>query len=170
MKYQIDKQYLIDSFFKITQTPSPVGYYVKLNPVLKQMANDLGFEVSYDNKSTTYITLEGTDNSKTVMVGAHVDTLGMVVRGIDSNGWLRIRKLGGLCMPSVEGETVTVHTRDGREYSGLVICRSHSVHVFDDGHTLERNEDTMRTPSRLECISAVPVPMLTTIASSSPER
>ena len=144
MKFQIDREYLLDSFRRVVEVPSPVGYYVKLNPVLAEMAAELGYTVTYDNKSTAYITLDGEDNSKTVLVGAHADTLGLVVRGIDANGWLRVRRVGGLCMPSVEGETVTVHTRDGREYTGLMICTSHSVHVFDNGHTLERNEDTMR--------------------------
>ena len=144
MKFQIDREYLLDSFRRVVETPSPVGYYVKLNPVLAEMAAELGYTVTYDNKSTAYITLEGEDNSKTVLVGAHADTLGLVVRGIDANGWLRVRRVGGLCMPSVEGETVTVHTRDGREYTGLMICSAHSVHVFEKCHTMERNEDTMR--------------------------
>jgi len=59
------------------------------------------------------------------------------------NGWIKIRKIGGLNLSSVEGETVVVHTRDGREYTGLVICKSHSVHAFDDATTLPRNEDTI---------------------------
>ena len=143
MAYNIDKKYLLDSFRKIVETPSPTGYYVKLNPVMKQMAEELGYTVTYDKKSTTYITIEGEDNSKTVQVGAHADTLGMVVRGVASNGWIKIRKLGGLNLSSVEGETVTVHTRDGREYTGLVICKSHSVHGFDDAHSLQRTEDTI---------------------------
>lgn len=144
MEIRIDREYLLESFRRVVNVPSPVGYYVKLNPVLAEMAAELGYTVTYDNKSTAYITLEGEDNSRTVLVGAHADTLGMVVRGIDANGWLRVRRVGGLCMPSVEGETVTVHTRDGKEYTGLMICTSHSVHVFDNGHTLERNEQTMR--------------------------
>ena len=144
MNIQIDKEYLLDSFRRVVEVPSPVGYYVKLNPVLAEMAAELGYTLTYDRRSTAYLTVEGEDNSHTVMVGAHADTLGMVVRGIDANGWLRVRRVGGLCMPSVEGETVTVHTRDGREYTGLMICTSHSVHVFDNGHTLERNEETMR--------------------------
>ncbi|MBQ8345256.1 MAG: M42 family metallopeptidase, partial [Clostridia bacterium] len=93
---------------------------------------------------TAYITLEGENTDRTVLIGAHADTLGLVVRTIESNGMLRVRRLGGGNFPSMEGESVTVYTRDGREYSGLVICRSHSVHVFDDAHTLERNEDTLR--------------------------
>ena len=67
----------------------------------------------------------------------------MVVRCIDSNGMIRVRQLGGINYNSVEGETVTIHTRDGRSYTGLLTCQSHSVHVFDDARTLERNENTM---------------------------
>ncbi len=144
MKFNIDENYLIECFRRVVSVPSPVGYYVKLNPVLAQMAAELGITVTYDNKNTTYITLEGECNSKTVLVDAHADTLGMMVRSIDSNGMLRVKKLGGGCVPSMEGETVLVHTRDGREYTGLLICQSHSVHVFDDAHTLERNENTIR--------------------------
>lgn len=144
MNYTVDRKYLVDCFEKIINVPSPVGYYAKLNPVLREMASELGFEVTFDNKSTAYITLEGEDSSKTVLIGAHADTLGFVVRCVESNGMLMVRKLGGINFSSVEGETVTVHTRDGREYTGLVICKSHSTHAFNDATTLERNEDTVR--------------------------
>ena len=143
MKFQIDRQFLTDCFKTVVETPSPVGYYVKLNPVLERYAARLGHTVTYDNKSTAYITLEGLDNSKTVLVGAHADTIGMVVRRIDRDGMIRVRQLGGVNYNSLEGETVTVHTRDGRSYTGLMACQSHSVHVFDDARTLERNDNTM---------------------------
>lgn len=143
MKFKIDESFLIDCFREIVETPSPVGYYVKLNPVLERYAAKFGKTVTYDNKSTAYITLEGEDNSKTVLVGAHADTLGLVVRRIDSDGMIRVRQLGGVNYHSLEGESVTVHTRDGREYTGLMTCQSHSVHVFDDARSLERDENTM---------------------------
>ena len=125
------------------ETPSPVGYYVQMNPVIEEIAKELGYEVTYDNKSTAYITVEGEDNSKTVMVGAHLDTIGLMVRRIDPNGMIRVRQLGGINFHSLEGETVTVHTRDGRSYTGLMACQSHSVHVFDDARTVSRDEEHM---------------------------
>lgn len=143
MKFQVNEQFLLDCFQRIVSTPSPVGYYAKLNPVLEESAADLGLSITYDRRGTPYITMEGEDDTKTVMVGAHADTVGMVVRKVDSNGMLRVRQLGGVNFSSMEGETVTVHTRDGREYTGLFACQSHSVHVYDDAKTLERNENTM---------------------------
>ncbi len=144
MRYSVDQAYLYESFRRIVSVPSPVGYSRELNPVLAEMAAELGLAVTYDNKSTAYITIDGEDNSKTVLIGAHADTIGLMVRCIEANGMLKIRRLGGVSFTSMEGETVTVHTRDGRAYTGLVICRAHSVHVFEEARTLERDEESIR--------------------------
>mgnify|MGYP002515175297 FL=1 len=130
MKFQPDMQYLVDSFRRIVETPSPVGFYSLLNPVLEREAAELGCNLTYDRRGTPYITLEGQDNSKTVLIGAHADTVGFVVRRVDANGMLRVRQLGDINYASCEGETVTVHTRDGRQYTGLFACQSHSVHAI----------------------------------------
>ena len=143
MKFSVDEKFILECFKDIVKTPSPVGYYIKMNPVIEEYAAKLGKTVTYDNKSTAYITLDGEDNSKTVMLGAHLDTLGMVVRAVDANGAIRVRQLGGLNFNSLEGENVTVHTREGKEYTGFITCQSHSVHAFDDARTLERSEATM---------------------------
>ena len=143
MRFDIDSKYLLDTFCKIVYTPSPVGYSEKMNPVIDELARELGYSVSFDNNNAAYIRIEGEDKSKTVLLSAHLDTIGLMVRSINSDGTLLIRKLGGGNVASMEGETVTVHTRDGREYTGLFLCKYHSVHVFNEAHTAERNEDTM---------------------------
>ncbi|MGN0324371.1 MAG: M42 family metallopeptidase [Oliverpabstia sp.] len=143
MKYQIDEKFTVDCFEEFVKTPSPVSYYVQVNPIVEKYAKMFGYDVTYDNKHTAYITMDGEDNSKTVMIGAHLDTLGLIVRRIDSNGWIRVRQLGGVSYQSLEGANVTVHTRDGREYTGLMCCESHSVHAFDDARTKERDENHM---------------------------
>ncbi len=144
MDLKIDRNYLINTFRELVSTPSPVGYYVKLNPVIEKLAKELSLEVTYDNRSTAYIALDGEDNTKTVLVSAHADTNGFSVRNINSDGTLNIRILGGFNMSSIEGETVRVHTRDGREYTGLAICKYHSTHVFEECHTAKRDVDTIR--------------------------
>ena len=143
MKYNVDSKFLVECFKEIVSVHSPVGFYCKLNPVIEMYAKKFGKEVTYDNKSTAYITLEGEDNTKTVLISAHADTLGMMVRKIESNGMLKVRPLGSVNFANLEGENVTVHTREGKEFTGLIACKSHSVHVFDDARTLERSEDNM---------------------------
>lgn len=143
MKYQVDSNYLIDCFKTIVQTPSPTGFYMRLKPILEEYAAQLGLSITYDHKSTAYITLEGQDTTKTVLVGAHADTIGYVVRRIDGDGKIRINALGGINHCNAESATVTVHTRSGKDYTGLLTCQSHSTHVYSDARSLERTDDTM---------------------------
>ena len=143
MKFQVDTQYLLDTFRKIVSVPSPVGFYALMNPVLEEMAADLGYTVTRDRRGDPYIVLDGEDNSKTVMVGAHLDTIGMVVRRIDPDGKIRIRALGGANFANMEGSSVTVHTRGGKVYTGLLACQSHSTHAYADTRTMERSDENM---------------------------
>ena len=137
--FQIDERFLIDCFRELVEVPSPVGYDVQLRPVLERYAAQFGYSVTYDRRGTPYIELDGEDNSKTVLLGAHADTLGLMVRHIEADGKIRVRALGGINFSNIEGSTVTVYTRDGRSYTGLVVCNSHSVHVFldEDVHSKE---------------------------------
>lgn len=143
MKYSFDSEYTLSCFREILAVPSPVGYYVQMNPVFKEIAGRIGYDVTFDNKSTAYITVEGEDNSKTVQINAHLDTLGLMVRCINDDGTLGVRQIGGINYSTIEGEYVTVYTRDGRSYTGTLMCTSHSVHVFEDARVALREESNM---------------------------
>ena len=69
MRFTIDEQFLTDCFAEIVGTPSPVGYYVQLNPVLERYAARFGHTVTYDNKSTAYITPEGVSEYVVMDIG-----------------------------------------------------------------------------------------------------
>lgn len=140
---KIDLSYLLKTMQALIDTPSPTGYYVKIKPVLEEIVAELGYTVSYDHRDTAYIRVEGQDPSKTVCVSSHADTLGFMVRAINGDGTLRIRALGGINYANVEGENVTVHTRDGRTYTGMLACAHHSSHAFDDAASMARNENTV---------------------------
>ncbi len=140
---KIDTTFLTDTLSRLIETPSPVGYYEKMTPLISEYASELGYQVSYDNRNTAYITVEGADTSKTVCISAHADTLGLMVRGINSNGTLRIRALGGVNFSNVEGENVTVITRGGKEYTGTLVCSHHSAHAYADAKTMLRTEDSI---------------------------
>ena len=55
MKYAYDSQDILHYFEKLVNVPSPVGYYVQMNQVISQLADELGQMVWFDNKSTAYI-------------------------------------------------------------------------------------------------------------------
>ena len=47
MELQIDTQYILDTFRTLVNTPSPVGYYREINPVVAQMAKELGYDAGF---------------------------------------------------------------------------------------------------------------------------
>ena len=143
MNYDIDKDYLLDTLRACVEVESPVGYYPEAHAWLRETLAQMGYEMTVDNNATAYVRVPGRSAEKTVCLGAHLDTIGLVVRGFNADGTLRIRQLGGINYHSIEGETCHVHCRDGRSVAGQVICDHHSVHVWGEAKTDERTEDTM---------------------------
>ena len=139
----IDQKYLINTFFSLVSIPSPIGYHVEANPRLSEIASALGERLTLDRRGNASIRIAGEDSSQTVVVTAHMDTLGMMVSAIAADGSLRIRAVGGMNFCSAESENVTVITRDGKHYTGILMCESHSTHAFDDTRTRERKEESM---------------------------
>ena len=128
---------------ELIETPSPVGYYEQIHPLLERYAQQLGYSITYDRKRTAYIKVAGHDHSKTICVGAHLDTIGLMVRHICDDGTLELRNLGGINYNNVEGCCVHIHTRDERTYTGLLVCKAHSTHVFDEARSDVREEKNM---------------------------
>ncbi len=137
------KEYLFDTAKTIFGIDSPSGYYHEVIKAVESIATGMGYKFEQIEKGCGIITIEGEDNSRTVMLSAHVDTLGLMVRSITPSGDLRFTKIGGPIMPTLDGEYCRIHTRDGRVYTGTIICESAAVHVHPEASTKARDEDTM---------------------------
>ncbi len=66
-----------------------------------------------------------------VLVTAHLDELGLVVRGIDRDGALRVHRLGGVPERVLPGLSVLVHTRAG-DLPAVVGVKSHHLTPPED--------------------------------------
>ena len=74
-------------------------------------------EVSCDNAGN--IIIEKSGEGKHILLDAHLDTIGFVVTEITDDGFLRVAKVGGVDMRTVEGAELTVH---GKEDIYGVVC------------------------------------------------
>ena len=137
------KDYLFDTAKTILGIDSPSGYYHAVINKVKEIATEMGYQFEQLEKGCGIITIDGQDNSKTVMLAAHVDTLGLMVRSITAAGELRVTKVGGPIMATLDGEYCRIHTRDGRVYTGTILSESPAVHVHPDASTRARDEDNM---------------------------
>ena len=111
MEYHVEETTIEALTRMLIETPSPVSYYEEIHPLMERLAKKYGYTLTYDRKRTAYIRVEGEDTTKTVCVGAHLDTIGLMVRHINDNGTLALRNLGGINYNNIEGCSVQVHTR-----------------------------------------------------------
>lgn len=67
-------------------------------------------EVSRDDTGNIIIRRSG--EGKRILLDAHLDTIGFVVTGITEDGFLRLSKVGGVDMRTVEGMELTIHGKN----------------------------------------------------------
>ncbi len=118
------KDFLID----LLKIDSPSGMTNKASDFVEEKFKGLGYETIRDRKGNVGIYIDA-NKDKTVGLSAHVDTLGFIVRSINSDGTLRLVNLGGPILSSVYGEYCNVYTRDGKKYRGTILNKDYSVHV-----------------------------------------
>jgi len=132
---------LLKTLEKIMSIDSPTGYCEKIIKYVKSEVDKLGFKTTINNKGNLIVEVgKGKD---ALGVCAHVDTLGLMVRSIKTDGTLAITKLGGPLMPTLDGEYCKVYTRNNKVYTGTIISNSPAIHVFDDASKLERTDANM---------------------------
>ncbi|MDF2905494.1 MAG: yhfE [Herbinix sp.] len=134
--------YIIKTIEELVNIPSPSGYTKEIMEFVRSEAESYGYPCEFNQKGGLIISVAGKEN-ETLGLSAHVDTLGAMVRSIDSEGTLKFTLIGGYTMHSVEGAYCKIHTRDGRTYSGTILIKSSSVHSYDDARTIERTDRNM---------------------------
>lgn len=135
--------YTLKVLEEIVNIPSPTGYCKKVMNQIEKIAEENGCKVTQNKKGNRIIEIEGTDNSRCIGIPVHVDTLGAMVRSINSDGTLKISSIGGNMFSTLDGEYCKIHTRSGKVYTGTLLSTSPAVHVFTDARSKERNEENM---------------------------
>lgn len=79
--------------------------------------------VEFDNIGSIALTKKGQSDLK-IMIAGHMDEIGFIVRNIEDTGFLRLQPIGGWWAHVVLSQLMTVKTRDGKEYVGVVGCKA----------------------------------------------
>ena len=138
---KLNTQYAVDQTLHLLSIDSPTGYTMNVTDELLSLLTGLGFAPVRTRKGAVACTLGG--EGRPLALAAHVDTLGLMVRHIKSDGRLAFSRLGGPSFNAVETENVTVVTREGRKYTGVIAMHNASVHVNRELETTKRDDSTM---------------------------
>ena len=115
--------------FDLLKTPSPTGFETpgqkKWAGYLRQFADS----VESDAYGSAWATLKGSNpDAPTLMLEAHADEIGYMVRHITDDGYLRIDRIGGSDWAAARGRRVTIFSDRGEV---LGVIGNTAIHLRD---------------------------------------
>jgi putative aminopeptidase FrvX len=153
----IDLDAQVKFLIGLLNIPSPTGYHAEAMAYVRDAFEALeipDLTITTTTKGALLATWAGESNTARRGVTAHIDTLGLMVKEIKSNGRLKTVRIGGIMWGGVEFENVTVRTHDDQRYRGTMIPVNPSSHVNREIHTQKRNADKMEVRLDVKTTSA----------------
>jgi putative aminopeptidase FrvX len=126
----------LDFLKTLVNTPSPTGHEARGQRVwldyVKKYA-DSTYSDAYGNCVATL----NKGGSPRLMLAAHADEIAMSVNFIDLDGFIYVRKMGGIDAAITKAQRVVIHTRNG-PVKGVVGNVAPHLSKHDDGHKLPK--------------------------------
>lgn len=119
---------------ELTETSGVPGYEDRIRAVVRRELESEVDTVQTDGMGNVVGTIEGTSDTS-VVVAAHMDEIGFMVRHITDDGFVQVDALGGWDPRVLKAQRVTIHT-DDEDITGLI--GSVPPHTLDE----EQREQT----------------------------
>ncbi len=106
----------LDIFEQVLKSPGVAGYEGPIRDKIRGLLADhvqVEDPDSIEEDNIGNLTYEIKNEGPEVALVAHMDEIGMVVSNIEDDGYLRIKKIGGVLDPLLPGRHVKIHTDEG---------------------------------------------------------
>ncbi|MDR0929848.1 MAG: M20/M25/M40 family metallo-hydrolase [Oscillospiraceae bacterium] len=122
--------YLLEQLKNLLAIDSTTGDYAPMQRYLCDESARLGYAPRVLHKGGVQVDLGGAGDG--LVIAAHADDIGLMVRAINPDGTLRVHKVGGLHPFQCDLANVRVYTRAGRTYTGTMRRRVSSLHLMSE--------------------------------------
>lgn len=144
-------QTVMEEMITLCGIPSPSGYTSEISAYVMERLSRMGLHPWERKKGGVLCELlpggrmpeEAKPEDDALLLSAHFDTLGLMVRSIKDNGRLRLTLVGGYPWAYVEQENVQLVTREGKKYEGTVRLVNPAVHANTKIAGTERDDSNM---------------------------
>ena len=107
--------------------PRVSGYEKQMAYALKKDMEEYSDDVCIDKVGNCIARFKGKDEGLTLMVFAHLDTIGFVIKRIDPDGFIYVDRVGGVPEKVLTGTPVRVGSEDGKYYPGVFGTRAYHI-------------------------------------------
>lgn len=115
----------------LSRIAAPAGNEDRMTAAVVDHLRAAGLEPVVDRLGQVAVAFGDREAGPVTMVSAHLDELGLIVRGLDEDGMLRIHRLGGVPERVLPGTRLVVHTRGG-DVPAIVGLKSHHLTPVDE--------------------------------------
>ena len=133
---------LIEYVEKYCLIPAISGHEDLMIKSLSQDLQKFADEVSVDNLGNVIALIKGkSESAPKVMIFAHTDQIGMFVKSITEEGFLKIVRLGGVPERILAGATIQIKTKSSQIISGVIGTISHHLTPDDKKYVVPKIEE-----------------------------
>lgn len=129
--FKMNEAYFKQQLEKLLAIDSTTGFFRPIQDYIEKEIKALGYEYEETHKGGVMAVMNA-GGGNPLLITAHLDDIGLIVRHVNDNGTLRVDKVGGLHPEYALCENVRVYTRKGEFYTGSVQKVNASVHVTED--------------------------------------
>jgi putative aminopeptidase FrvX len=117
---------------ELMRIPGLSGHEDRVRRRIAAELKAMGIGSQTDTLGNLIATVEGEARTPSVMLFAHTDQLGLVVRKIEANGLIRVERLGGVPERALASQEVLLCVGEGRDVPGLIANKSHHATAQDE--------------------------------------
>ncbi len=110
---------------KLMLVPGLSGHEDRVRRTIAALLTDAGIESRADPMGNLIARFPGQADLPRVMIFAHMDQLGFVVRKIEDSGLIALERLGGMPERALAAQAVTLCLGEGRDLPGVIGNKSH---------------------------------------------
>lgn len=125
---------------ELSLTPAISGNEDKIREIIKRELQDDVDEIETDPMGNVICTHKGEENAPTVMLASHMDEIGLMVKYIDKEGFVKFIKIGGINDQMLVNQAVIIHTEHG-EVPGVIGSKPPHVTKAEERNKVTKYSD-----------------------------
>jgi len=125
----------------LMRIPGLSGHESRVRRWLAAQLAKIGVTSHADRLGNLIASFAGAADAPSVMLFAHMDQLGFIVRKIEADGLIRVERLGGVPERALASQAVTLCARGERDIPGIIANKSHHATTAAEKYTVLRASD-----------------------------
>jgi putative aminopeptidase FrvX len=116
---------------RLSETPGVSGREERVRALVIEELRPIVDNITVDALGNVVAFKKGKSDRR-VMLAAHMDEIGFMVKHVDEHGFVRLQPIGGFDARVLVAQRVIVHTADGQALRGVLTPATKPIHLLGD--------------------------------------